>query len=118
VEVPAVPPSIFKRIIDRQIPADIVHEDEHCLAFRDIHPQAPIHVLVIPKKEIPSIRELSEEDRGLMGHIWMLIPQLALSLGLDGGYRVVVNSGRDGGQTVDHLHFHLLGGRPLRWPPG
>lgn len=110
--------TIFKRIIDKEIPADIVYEDEHCLAFRDITPKAPTHVLVIPKREIASIDALAESDAALLGHLWLVIPKLAVQLGLGNGYRVVVNNGPDAGQTVAHLHFHLLGGRPLGWPPG
>jgi histidine triad (HIT) family protein len=111
--------TIFRRIIDREIPADIVFEDELCLAFRDVKPQAPVHVLVIPKKEIVSVDALSDEDGAIMAHLWRVIRDVARRLNLsDGGYRVVVNCGRDAGQTVDHLHFHLLGGRPMDWPPG
>lgn len=110
--------TIFKRIIDGEIPADIVHDDEHCLAFRDVAPQAPTHVLIIPKKEIPSVDALTQDDAQLMGHLWMVIRQIASDQKLGDGYRVVVNCGAEGGQTVDHLHFHLLGGRPLNWPPG
>lgn len=110
--------TIFKRIIDREIPADIVYEDDLCLAFRDIKPQAPTHVLVIPKKEIASISETSAEDQPLLGHLCDVIRRLAEQLELDGGYRIVVNCGGDGGQEVPHLHFHLLGGRQLTWPPG
>ena len=112
-------PTIFKRIIDREIPADIIYEDDRCLAFRDINPQAPTHVLVIPKKEIASIDVLAEDDAELVAHVWLVIRDLARQLGGDkSGYRVTVNCGADGGQTVDHLHFHLLGGRPMKWPPG
>lgn len=111
-------PTIFKKIIDGEIPADIVYEDEQCLAFRDINAQAPTHVLVIPRKEIPSLAELTAEDAPLIGHIYTVISKLAKELQLDDGYRVVVNCGRDGGQSVDHLHFHILAGRPLSWPPG
>ena len=110
--------TIFKRIIDGEIPADIVYEDEQCLAFRDISPQAPVHILVIPRKEIPSIDHLSDEDEQLVGHIYLVIKQIAAGEGLENGYRVIVNCGEEGGQTVDHLHFHLLGGRGLSWPPG
>ena len=110
--------TIFKRIIDGEIPADIVYEDEQCLAFRDISPQAPVHILVIPRKEIPSIDHLSDEDEQLVGHIYLVIKQIAAGEGLENGYRVIVNCGKEGGQTVDHLHFHLLGGRGLSWPPG
>ena len=111
-------PTIFKRIIDREIPADIVYEDEQCLAFRDIKPQAPTHVLVIPKREIPSLVELGDEDLPLLAHLGRVIRDLAQQLGLDDGYRVVLNCGRQGGQEVPHLHFHLLGGRAMTWPPG
>lgn len=110
--------TIFKKIIDGEIPADIIYEDDLCLAFRDISPQAPVHVLVIPRKEIPSIDHLSNEDEQMVGHIYLVIKQIAAAEGLDNGYRVIVNCGEEGGQTVDHLHFHLLGGRGLTWPPG
>jgi histidine triad (HIT) family protein len=110
--------SIFKRIIDREIPADIVYEDDQCLAFRDISPQAPTHVLVIPKREIASVDALSDADSELIAHLWLVIRDLARQLDLGSGYRVVVNNGPEAGQSVDHLHFHLLGGRPMRWPPG
>jgi histidine triad (HIT) family protein len=111
--------TIFKRIIEREIPADIVYEDDRCLAFRDVKPQAPTHVLVIPKKEIASIDVLADEDAELVAHLWTVIRDLARQLKLNqGGYRVVVNCGADAGQTVDHIHFHLLGGRTLGWPPG
>jgi histidine triad (HIT) family protein len=110
--------TIFKRIIDGEIPAKIIHQDDLCLAFHDVAPQAPVHVLVIPKKEIASLNQLTDDDAELLGHIWQLIPKLAKQLQLDGGYRVVVNCGPDAGQSVDHLHFHLLGGRSLSWPPG
>jgi histidine triad (HIT) family protein len=111
--------TIFQRIIDREIPADIVFEDDRCLAFRDVKPHAPVHVLVIPKQEIASVDAIREEDGDLVAHLWIVIRDIARKLGLaEGGYRVVVNCGRDAGQTVDHLHFHLLGGRPLDWPPG
>ncbi len=110
--------TIFQKIIDRQIPADIVYEDELCLAFRDISPQAPTHVLVIPKRAIASLASLEAEDAPLLGHLCHTVAKIAKQLGLSNGYRVVVNCGPDGGQSVDHLHFHLLGGRPLQWPPG
>jgi histidine triad (HIT) family protein len=110
--------TIFKKIIDREIPADIVFEDDVCLASRDIDPRAPVHVLIIPKKEIPSLANLGKEDVAIVGHTLAKIAELAKSLGLENGYRVVVNCGREAGQTVDHLHFHLLGGRTLTWPPG
>lgn len=110
--------NIFQRIIDREIPADIVYEDDRCLAFRDIAPQAPTHVLLIPKRTLRSLAELTEADAALVGHLLVVLRQLASQLGLDGGYRVVTNCGPDAGQSVDHLHFHLLGGRALDWPPG
>ena len=112
------PKTIFKRIIDKEIPADILYEDDLCLAFRDVSPKAPTHVLLIPKREIPSIDALVDDDAALLGHLWLVIRHLAKKLQLTGGYRVVVNCGPDGGQSVDHLHFHLLGGRKLDWPPG
>ena len=110
--------TIFKRIIDKEIPAKIVYEDDLCLAFEDINPQAPVHLLVIPKKEIPSIDALSEEDGPLLAHLMVVIKQLAAGRNLGGGYRVVSNCGPDAGQSVEHLHFHLLGGRVMAWPPG
>jgi len=110
--------TIFTKIINREIPANIIYEDEHCLAFRDVRPQAPTHVLVIPKKEILSLDAISTDDQALIGHIWLTIPKIAQQEGLTSGYRVVANNGPDAGQTVDHIHFHLLGGRSLAWPPG
>ena len=110
--------TIFKKIIDGEIPANIVHDDELCLAFHDIAPKAPTHVLVIPKKEIASLHQVAEEDAALLGHLWVVITQLADKLGLENGYRVVVNCGDEGGQEVPHLHFHLMGGRKMTWPPG
>ena len=110
--------TIFKRIIDKELPARIVHEDELCMAFHDVSPQAPIHVLVIPKKEIVSTNQLTENDTALLGHIYGVIRKLVKELGLEKGYRVVTNCGVEGGQSVYHLHFHLLGGRQMGWPPG
>jgi histidine triad (HIT) family protein len=110
--------TIFQKIADREIPADIVYEDDRCVAFRDVKPQEPMHVLVIPRKAIPSIDAIADTDAALIGHLWIVVRDLAKKLQLTGGYRVVVNCGPDGGQTVDHLHLHLLGGRGLSWPPG
>lgn len=110
--------NIFKKIIDRQIPADIVYEDERCLAFRDINPQAPTHVLLIPKKVIRTHEDVKEEDRDLLGHLHLAAVKIAGQLGLTDGYRLVVNCKESAGQTVPHLHMHLLAGRPLTWPPG
>lgn len=110
--------SIFKKIIDREIPATIVYEDDLCLAFEDINPQAPVHVIVIPKKEIASADDVAEEDEALVGHLMVAIREMAAKLGIAGGYRVVTNCGPAAGQEVMHLHFHLLGGRGFSWPPG
>lgn len=110
--------TIFRKIIDREIEADIVYEDDRCLAFRDINPQAPTHVLVIPKREIVSLADAGDGDGELLGHLLLVVRNIARDLKLEGGYRVVANCGADGGQSVDHLHFHLLGGRSLKWPPG
>ena len=110
--------TIFKRIIDREIPAQIVYEDDLCLAFHDRQPQAPTHILVIPKQEIPSAAQLTDLDQALAGHLLLTVSKIAAQLGLEQGYRIIVNCGPWGGQSVDHLHLHLLGGRPLNWPPG
>lgn len=110
--------TIFMKIIDKEIPAKICYEDDRCLAFHDVAPQAPVHVLVLPKKEIASLNDLSDSDDELISHLLSVVRRLAQELQLDGGYRVVINCGPDGGQSVDHLHIHLLGGRPLTWPPG
>jgi histidine triad (HIT) family protein len=110
--------TIFKRIIDGEIPADVIYQDDQCLAFRDVSPQAPTHVLVIPKREIASLADLSDEDAELAGHLLLVVRKLAKDLGLTGGYRVITNCGPDAGQSVNHLHFHLLGGRGMKWPPG
>ncbi|MEZ6059336.1 MAG: histidine triad nucleotide-binding protein [Planctomycetaceae bacterium] len=110
--------TIFSKIINREIPADIVYEDELCLAFRDVSPQAPTHVLLIPKKPLESLDSLDDGDRDLAAHLMMTVPRVARQLEITDGYRTVINTGRDGGQTVFHLHIHILGGRPLTWPPG
>src|SRR5690349_3101631 len=110
--------TIFKRIIDKEIPAKVVYEDDQCLAFQDVNPQAPTHVLLIPKKEIPSLDGLSGDDQMLLGHLLLVIRKLAEQFKLSAGYRVVVTCGPDAGRSVDHLHLHLLGGRALGWPPG
>jgi histidine triad (HIT) family protein len=110
--------TIFGRIIRGEIPARIEHDDDLCLAFHDVAPQAPTHVLVIPKKPIPSLAEADDEDELLLGHLVLVASRLARKLGLGDGYRLVVNCGRNGGQSVDHLHVHLLGGRQMHWPPG
>jgi histidine triad (HIT) family protein len=111
--------TIFKKIIDKEIPADIVYEDDLCLAFRDIDPKAPTHILIIPKKEIPSMAEASQDDEGLLGHLLVTASRIAKDQGIsDSGYRLVANTNNQGGQEVYHLHIHLLGGRQMIWPPG
>lgn len=110
--------TLFQKIIDREIPARIVYEDDDCLAFHDVHPQAPVHVLIIPKQPIPSLAQVGPEDEKLLGHLLVTARLLADQLGLVNGYRTVINTGTDGGQTVYHLHVHVLGGRSLAWPPG
>ena len=110
--------TIFAKIIRREIPAQIEHEDELCLAFHDVSPQAPTHILVIPKKPLPSLAEVTDADTPLLGHLMRVATDIATKLNLINGYRLVVNCGTDGGQSVNHLHIHLLGGRSLGWPPG
>jgi histidine triad (HIT) family protein len=112
-------PTLFTRIINREIPATFVHEDERCIAIRDINPQAPTHVLIIPRKPLVGVQEATDEDAALLGHLLLVGHQLAARLGVAAaGYRLVLNAGDDGGQTVPHLHVHLLGGRRMTWPPG
>jgi histidine triad (HIT) family protein len=110
--------TVFAKIIRGEIPARIEHDDDLCLAFHDVAPQAPVHVLVIPKRPIATLADVQESDAALLGHLVFVATRVARSLGLANGYRLVVNCGRDGGQSVDHLHVHLLGGRSLGWPPG
>ncbi|VEP18092.1 purine nucleoside phosphoramidase [Hyella patelloides LEGE 07179] len=110
--------TIFGKIIRREIPADIVYEDDLALAFKDINAQAPTHILVIPKKPISQVSQATPEDRDLLGHLLLIVKKVAEEAGLKNGYRVVINNGNDGGQTVDHLHLHILGGRQMQWPPG
>jgi len=111
--------SIFKKIIDKEIPAKIVHEDDLCMAFYDVSPQAPTHVLVIPKKQIRSMAEVVPGDKEVLGHMMIVTSQIAHKLGIaEKGFRIVVNTNNWGGQSVYHLHLHLLGGRSMSWPPG
>jgi len=110
--------TLFGKISRREIPADIIYEDGQCLVFRDINPQAPVHILIIPKKPIPQLGAATEEDQSLLGHLLLVAKRMAEQLGLTQGYRLVINTGAHGGQTVFHLHIHLLGDRPLEWPPG
>ncbi|XP_051517851.1 histidine triad nucleotide-binding protein 2, mitochondrial isoform X2 [Myxocyprinus asiaticus] len=111
-------PTIFSKIIDKTIPANIIYEDDKCLAFRDVSPQAPVHFLVIPRIPIPRISEAHDDDAPLLGHLLMVAKNVAKKEGLDEGYRVVINDGKNGAQSVYHLHVHVLGGRQMRWPPG
>jgi histidine triad (HIT) family protein len=110
--------TIFGKIIRREIPADIVYEDDLCLAFRDVNPQAPVHVLLIPKKEIDQVGNAKPDDQALLGHMMLAAGKIARQLGVGDAFRLVVNNGAEAGQTVFHLHLHILGGRKLRWPPG
>lgn len=110
--------TLFEKIADREIPADLVHEDDHCIAFRDINPQAPTHILIVPRKPIPTLDDLEIEDQKIVGHLFLVAKKLAAKEGLLSGYRTVFNCGEDAGQTVFHIHLHLLGGRTLAWPPG
>jgi histidine triad (HIT) family protein len=110
--------TIFSKIIQREIPADIVYEDDLSLAFRDINPQAPVHILVIPKQPIPRIADAVADDQTLLGHLLLVAAKIAKDEGLDKGFRLVINNGEDGGQAVYHLHVHILGGRAMLWPPG
>ena len=110
--------TLFQRIADREIPATLLHEDDLCIAFRDIAPQAPVHVLVVPRKPLPRIVEASSDDQALLGHLLLVARKVAQDLNLKNGFRLVINNGKDGGESVPHLHVHLLGGRPLDWPPG
>jgi histidine triad (HIT) family protein len=111
--------TLFEKIIAREIPAAIVYEDDLVLAFRDINPQAPTHIVIIPKKPIPRIAEATDADQAKLGHLLLKAAVVAEKVGLkQNGYRLVINNGADGGETVPHLHCHILGGRPMQWPPG
>ena len=114
----ATPPNVFQRIIAREIPAQIVYEDDRALAFRDVHPQAPVHVLVIPKRPLVNVGAAEPEDADLLGHLLWVARQVAEREGVGGAFRVVTNSGAGAGQSVFHLHLHVLGGREFAWPPG
>jgi histidine triad (HIT) family protein len=109
---------LFCKILDGSIPSTRVYEDEQCIAFADIHPHAAVHVLIVPRRHIVSLAETTAEDIPLLGHLLWVVAEIARQKGLSGGYRTVINTGEDGGQTVDHLHLHLLGGRIMNWPPG
>lgn len=111
--------TLFQKLIDREIPCEVIFEDDTVFCFKDISPQAPVHVLLIPKKPIPRIQEAGPENAAILGHLMAQIPSITQKLGVaDKGYRIVINNGVDGGETVPHMHIHILGGRPLTWPPG
>lgn len=110
--------TIFSKIIDGEMDADIVHEDEHCLAFRDINPQAPMHILLIPRQPIETLSSAKPEHQNLLGHLMLVASDIARAQGYGDAFRLVVNNGADAQQTVFHLHLHIIGGRPFRWPPG
>lgn len=110
--------TLFQRIIDREVPAKIEHEDAQCIVIHDIDPQAPVHLLVIPKQPIARVAQASDDDQSLLGHLLLTASQQAAKLSLEDGFRIVINNGKDGGETVPHLHVHVLGGRAMAWPPG
>ena len=109
---------IFCKIVDGSIPSEAVYKDDKCYAFADLHPQSPVHVLVVPKEHLDSVHVAGQQHEALLGHLMAVAAEIARSKGLTRGYRIVTNVGEEGGQTVDHLHLHLLGGRPMTWPPG
>ncbi len=110
--------TLFQKIIDKEIPSDIVYEDDLSLVFKDVNPQAPTHLLIIPKKPIAKVSDMSEEDKDLFGHLMWVAGEVARQAGLDDTFRLVINNGAKAGQSVFHIHIHLLSGRPLSWPPG
>ena len=113
-----MPKTIFQRIIDREIPAKIEHEDEHCVVLHDIQPQAPVHLLIVPKKPIPRVGEATPADEAILGHLLLTAGTVAKKLNLEKGFRLVINNGPDASESVPHLHGHVLGGRSMSWPPG
>jgi histidine triad (HIT) family protein len=115
---PPVAKTLFEKIIDREIPATIVYEDAQCVAFKDINPGAPAHVLLVPRKPIARLADAGADDQALLGHLLLAAGKVAAQLGVGDAFRLVVNNGAGAGQSVFHLHFHILGGRPLKWPPG
>lgn len=110
--------TIFTKIINKEIPADIVYEDDQCLAFRDINPQAPVHVLIIPKKPMPKLNDAGESDQGLLGHLMLVASKVAEMEGVADAFRLILNNGAGAGQEIFHMHFHLMAGRSFTWPPG
>ncbi|MDX1496920.1 MAG: histidine triad nucleotide-binding protein [Salinisphaeraceae bacterium] len=110
--------TLFEKIIEGEIQGDIVHEDKHCVAFRDVNPQAPLHLLVVPRKPIPKLADASAEDQPILGHLMLVCSKVAADAGYGDAFRVAINNGAEAGQSVFHLHLHVLAGRPLQWPPG
>jgi histidine triad (HIT) family protein len=110
--------TLFEKICDKDLPATIVYEDEHCVAFRDINPGAPTHVLLVPRKPIPKLSDAGAGDAALLGHLLLTASKVAAQLGVGDAFRLVINNGAEAGQSVFHLHLHIIGGRPLKWPPG
>ena len=110
--------TLFEKIIDKELPASIVYEDEHCVAFKDINPGAPTHVLLVPRKPLPKLSDATPADQALLGHLMLVAPRVAERLGIGDAFRLAINNGAAAGQSVFHLHLHILGGRPLKWPPG
>jgi len=113
-----MPKTLFEKIIDKEIPASIVYEDAQCVAFRDINPGAPTHVLLVPRKPIPKLSDATAEDQALLGHLLLAAGKVATQLGVGDAFRLAINNGAGAGQSVFHLHLHILGGRPMKWPPG
>ena len=116
--LPVAEKTLFQKIMDREEPGDILYEDDRCVALRDINPQAPTHVLIVPRKPISTLDALTEDDEALVGHLFLIAQKVAAEEGLSDGYRTVFNNGPDARQTVDHIHLHLIGGREMSWPPG
>lgn len=111
--------TLFEKIYDGDIPSDVVYKDEHCVCFRDIQPQAPVHLLLVPRKPIPRLAQAESGDAGLLAHLMLRVGQIAREQGIaETGFRVVINNGSDAGEAVPHLHIHILGGRAMQWPPG
>ena len=110
--------TLFQKILDGDLPSDLVHEDDVCGAFRDLNPQGPVHILIVPREPLPGIASMQEDHEVLVGHLLRVATQIARQEGLEAGYRLVINQGKDGQQTVPHLHVHLIGGRSMTWPPG
>jgi len=110
--------TVFAKILNKEIPSKFIHEDEKCVAFHDLSPQAPTHFLVIPRLHMPRLQDAHEEDAALLGHLLFVAKKVAAEQGLDKGFRIVINNGEHGAQSVDHLHIHVLGGRQMKWPPG